>query len=676
MAGDIKITLSVKDDGTPTIQRISGELGKMQGAGTRAASGMTDAFSVLKGALGAVGLVISASEAVRFLKSSTTAALDASRSFEQMKFAVNAATDDGFSRLEPAIKAATQAAAQYAIVQENEVQRVLQTLVTNTGDLAGSLKHLSLVFDIATAKNLDAAQAAKFVSLAMTGNAEALSRLLPEFRQFEELQGKNLTLTEKAAATIGLLTEKFTGATAAMGEHVHMLKQGQKEWNDFTEDVGKNVLIFFSHVVQFLKDIKQLSDSVSGSLEKAFSGIGLGGGIIRPPLAQVTEPAGPGDVARAAAVQQKAVEAASKGSVLAHTAAAEAAKARATADTAAFKMQQEALKEYATDFAAHVAFVEQAAEARGAADLEASQMAIQAEQQYLEQFEKDVARLEAIDDGLNKARIMGEVSVMNEKIRAAEQSTAFIKTQLQDLVASNTFSLSSIVSTWTSSIAQMIVHGGNLKAAWEATQVALVQTALNTGVQMVARWALDELKRVAATQAANATIAASNTATAAISVSTLSAAAASVGAAIAGMASSVIASLVAIWGVARAVLASIAAAMKATIFGIPVGVAITAALIAGSIAVASASTAAAATLGALAAGSLALTVLQHGGVVTGPTLALLGEAGPEAVVPLGRGGFMGPIDLEVPLYLDGREIARATIRHWPRAMWGRGIPAV
>jgi hypothetical protein len=33
--------------------------------------------------------------------------------------------------------------------------------------------------------------------------------------------------------------------------------------------------------------------------------------------------------------------------------------------------------------------------------------------------------------------------------------------------------------------------------------------------------------------------------------------------------------------------------------------------------------------------------MAAGGVVTGPTLALIGEAGPEAVIPLDRMGSMG-----------------------------------
>jgi phage-related minor tail protein len=36
-----------------------------------------------------------------------------------------------------------------------------------------------------------------------------------------------------------------------------------------------------------------------------------------------------------------------------------------------------------------------------------------------------------------------------------------------------------------------------------------------------------------------------------------------------------------------------------------------------------------------------IPMLANGGIVTGPTLALIGEAGPEAVVPLDRMGSMG-----------------------------------
>ncbi len=58
--------------------------------------------------------------------------------------------------------------------------------------------------------------------------------------------------------------------------------------------------------------------------------------------------------------------------------------------------------------------------------------------------------------------------------------------------------------------------------------------------------------------------------------------------------------------------------------------------------------------------------LAEGGIVTGPTLALIGEAGPEAVVPLDRGaGAMGTTNITVnmPAGSDGADVVRAIQRY-------------
>ncbi|MGH3429535.1 MAG: hypothetical protein ACRDQZ_18535 [Mycobacteriales bacterium] len=57
--------------------------------------------------------------------------------------------------------------------------------------------------------------------------------------------------------------------------------------------------------------------------------------------------------------------------------------------------------------------------------------------------------------------------------------------------------------------------------------------------------------------------------------------------------------------------------------------------------------------------------LASGGIVTKPTLALIGEAGPEAVIPLHRAGSHaagGTQKIELHVYLDGREIRNSLIR--------------
>jgi len=58
------------------------------------------------------------------------------------------------------------------------------------------------------------------------------------------------------------------------------------------------------------------------------------------------------------------------------------------------------------------------------------------------------------------------------------------------------------------------------------------------------------------------------------------------------------------------------------------------------------------------------TFLAEGGLVTGPTLAVVGEAGPEMVIPLNRANqFMGGGPTEVNIYMDGEKVAMATVPH-------------
>lgn len=282
---------------------------------------------------------------------------------------------------------------------------------------------------------------------------------------------------------------------------------------------------------------------------------------------------------------------------------------------------------------------------------------------------------------------------LNREWRASQEVTGFWNTQLTDLVASNVFSLSAITTAFTNATANWMLGLGTFKQFWQGLQVSLLQTALQLGVQ----WAAAEALRATATVAANTTIAASNTATAAVSASAMTGAITAIGAAIVGMGAAVIASLKAVWLIAKAVLQAIANAMKVSLFGIIVGVAITAALVAGAIMIAEASREAAALLaagallgglstglaladflgGVAAAGSFAdigFVAAQHGGLFTKPTLAMLGEAGPEAVIPLSRAGMDLGGDQHITVYLDRLVLTKAVLRGRPRvaALYGVG----
>lgn len=60
--------------------------------------------------------------------------------------------------------------------------------------------------------------------------------------------------------------------------------------------------------------------------------------------------------------------------------------------------------------------------------------------------------------------------------------------------------------------------------------------------------------------------------------------------------------------------------------------------------------------------------LAAGGLVTQPTLAMLGESGPELVTPLHKLDLGNDRPLIIPVYVDGRKIAQASVRHFPRAV--------
>ena len=265
----------------------------------------------------------------------------------------------------------------------------------------------------------------------------------------------------------------------------------------------------------------------------------------------------------------------------------------------------------------------------------------------------------------------------------------FFESQMEAIKSSNAFSMSTMVSTWSGGIANMIVMGGNLKAAWQQTQVAIVQAFINAGVQQLADAAIAYAHQAALDAAAasakltlntttNAAIVASNTTAAAVSASVWAGAytfiAAAGSAALAGfeaMASAMVDTVIMIGNFIVGLLEGISTALKASVVGIPIGVLVGVAAMGLAIFLATqGSMFAAISAGVIGGTSLAFTLLAEGGVVTRPTYALVGESGPEAVIPLNRMSDLGVhggggMAQTIVVQLDGREIARNTLKLMP-----------
>ena len=245
----IEILIEAQDKATAALRGLNTTLEKT-GRQTEAVSSKSQSmFAGISAAWVQVGAVIAASG---WLISAAKEAYNTEVIFNKLRIQVDA-LGISYDKQEASIRAATDATAQYAIVQDEEVASVLQQLILQTGKYQQSLENLNLVYDLAYLKGIDAATAATMVGKALSGNIEGLGRLFPELRNVDELLGEFATTAEKAAYAQAFFREKVNNASSQMTQHERDLKTVLKAYDDVKEKIGEFVVFMAADFLNKLK---------------------------------------------------------------------------------------------------------------------------------------------------------------------------------------------------------------------------------------------------------------------------------------------------------------------------------------------------------------------------------------------------------------------------------------
>lgn len=232
-----------------------------------------------------------------------------------------------------------------------------------------------------------------------------------------------------------------------------------------------------------------------------------------------------------------------------------------------------------------------------------------------------------------------------------------------------------MVSVWTSTsnsisnaLATQLIKGNDWKATMESISISVLSTFLNLGIQLIAQKGL----QLAVWTAQNAGILAGESTTAAGVVSIWTAATASVTGALGAMTGAIAAfftgtiipMFATVGEVVMTFLSAIATSLDISIFGAPFSIPVWAAV--GLVAAA---------VGVISAFSFG--AFAEGGIVKSPMMGLVGEAGPEAIIPLSQlasMGFGGGQQVVI-VELDGKVLTRSVFDNMGGTFRIRGVRA-
>lgn len=255
MANLEDLVVSIRLNSDQMRSQLTGVKSQMAGLGTGAtgaAGGVTTLGASLKGLAGSLGLVMGVAQVISFLKESAKAAAEDNEAqamlARQMKATVGA-TDEQIAGIEKQIGALEALTG----VADDEIRPSYQKLLLATKDVNKAMALQKLAMDVAAGSGKPLGAVTMALSRAMSGNENALNRLVPSIKNAKDKFAE--------------LDKQFSGA-AKKAADTNPYKRLGVAMDNIKEGIGRGLLPIVESLSKLMQKFVPIFDKVGQVLDK------------------------------------------------------------------------------------------------------------------------------------------------------------------------------------------------------------------------------------------------------------------------------------------------------------------------------------------------------------------------------------------------------------------------
>jgi hypothetical protein len=253
MAEKLQLVIEVDDKGSIKVREFSGEVDKATKKTTEGNESLSASWVALTAKIaGATAFIYAAIKAFSFF---VDAAGEVEQTENRLRFALQT-TGYSWNAVKSAVDEFANSIEELTRFSGEQARQALTDMFLYTSDFTKAQQGANMAMDLAVRKNIDLSSATRYVGMGMTGNIEILGKMLPEFKNLNDMLGSNASMSEKAAYFMKIFQEKFGGAAQAdIDSYAGKLAQFKNSWSKLKEMIGNELLPPLKELLDTLKEI-------------------------------------------------------------------------------------------------------------------------------------------------------------------------------------------------------------------------------------------------------------------------------------------------------------------------------------------------------------------------------------------------------------------------------------